>query len=139
MIKTESQIEQDFYDAIKGTELQKSVTGKVYKFGLRPFGSTDEDIVIKVTTANAEQMQEGVVTILTYCNNIDGIEVGRMVPNKKRLAELEVLNLCALEELKQRMPNYVYLRLENAVGSRSDFELKQSFISMRIKFKFLTT
>lgn len=138
MIKTESQVEQDFYDALKKTSLIGKVSGKLYKYGLRPFDSKGEDIVIRITTLNANQLQEGVATILVFIKNIDGAEVGRMTPDKNRIAIVEGYCLECLEELKRVMEEYGNLRLETSIVSKYDAELKQSFVSTRIKFSYLT-
>lgn len=138
MIKTESQVEQDFYNGLRKTSLINNVRGKLYKYGLRPFDSKNEDVVLRVTTLNANQLQEGVVTIMVFIKNIDGAEMGRLTPNKKRIAEVETMCLECLEELKHIMEDYGNLRLETSIVSKYDSDTKQSFVSTRIKFSYLT-
>lgn len=139
MMKSESEVEQDFYDALKGTSLILNVNGSLYKYGTRPFDSDKEDVVVKVTTLTASQLQDGVVSVLAYCKNVDAAEYGRMMPNKARLMKLERLCFETLYEIKQRIADgYNDLRLETAISSRYDAEIKQSHVIMKIKFKFLT-
>ena len=133
MIKTVSEVEQDFYNGLRKTSLIKHVSGKLYKHGLRPFDSAKEDVVVKITNLTADQIQEGTATVLVYVPNIDGAEVGRMTPNKKRLFALERESFVALKELKCYMPEYNNIRLAMAIGNDYDNELKQSFVSMRLE------
>ena len=139
MMKSESEVEQDFFDALKGTSLILQVKGNLYKHGTRPFDSNKEDVVVKVTTLAASQMQQGVVSILAYCPNVDASEYGRMMPDKARIMKLERLCYDTLFEIKQRIADgYHDLRLETAISSRYDAEIKQSHVIMKIKFQYLT-
>ena len=135
-MKTESQVEQDFYDALQWTSLIKFVNGGLYKHGLRPFDSKKEDVIVKVTTLTAAQRQDGVVTVIAYCPNIDGAEFGRLTPNKKRLSALEYKMYEMFAELKVFLEHYDNIRLDSAIGSRYDNELKQSFTYCKIKFAY---
>ena len=46
-VKTENQIERDFFSFVKGSNLGKALLGGVYRSGMRPNDAKTEDLVIK--------------------------------------------------------------------------------------------
>ena len=67
MIRTGQQIENDIYSLLKNSELSAFVNGDLYKFGMRPYKSVKEDIVVKFVTALTDEIQTGVVAINISC------------------------------------------------------------------------
>ena len=86
MMKTQTAVEQDFYDAISKTQLAEMVSGEIYKSRIRPLNSTAEDIVIISTALNASQLQEGVVTILIYTQGIK--RDSNLLPDLERISQM---------------------------------------------------
>lgn len=138
MRKTWSDIEQDFYNAIKQTELAHTVNGGVYKFGIRPKNSKKEDVIIKVSALGAKQLQEGTVTVMVYLQPLAKHSDGWIVPNKQRIAEIERLVDQLPEELMPLLTEYNGLKLFDGVGNYTEPDTEEFFVSVKIKFIFLT-
>lgn len=137
MFKTQQDIEDDFYNALKNSALVNAVNGKLYKKDLRPIDSKQEDITLIVTTIDSAQWQQGVITLLIYVNGID-LYQSQLVPDKKRIKELSTLTLSILDELKANMANYDGFYFFQAVTNDFDMETEQWFISAKIGFRYLT-
>lgn len=137
MFKTQQDIEDDFYNALKNSALVNAVNGKLYKKDLRPIDSKQEDITLIVTTIDSAQWQQGVITLLIYVNGID-LYQSQLVPDKKRIKELSTLTLSILDELKANMANYDGFYFFQAVTNDFDVETEQWFISAKIGFRYLT-
>jgi hypothetical protein len=137
MFKTQQDIEDDFYNALKNSALVNAVNGKLYKKDLRPIDSKQEDITLIVTTIDSAQWQQGVITLLIYVNGID-LYQSQLVPDKKRIKELSTLTLSILDELKANMANYDGFNFFQAVTNDFDVETEQWFISAKIGFRYLT-
>ena len=137
MFKTQQDIEDDFYNALKNSALVNAVNGKLYKKDLRPIDSKQEDITLIVTTIDSAQWQQGVITLLIYVNGID-LYQSQLVPDKKRIKELSTLTLSILDELKASMTNYDGFNFFQAVTNDFDVETEQFFISTKITFRYLT-
>lgn len=139
MRKTWSTIEGDFYNAIKQTELAKAISGDVYKFGIRPKGSKKEDTVVKVSALDAKQLQSGTVSVITYLQPLTKADDGWVVPDKGRIAEIEALTDSLPDELMRLMPDYDGIKLFDGVGNYYEDDTEEYFVSVKIKFDYLTT
>lgn len=84
-MKTDIDIKDDIYAVIKGSTLEKSVSGKLSKT-LRPAGSCKEDIVISILANNNAQLQEAYVNVNIYVK--DNTRNGQSEENSIRLREL---------------------------------------------------
>lgn len=69
-MKSDIGIKDDVYNYIKGSELEREVTGKLTK-RKRPANSTKEDIVIKVVANLNGQIQESTVYVNIYVQDDD--------------------------------------------------------------------
>ena len=78
MIKTEQQIERDFYSFIKESSLGKAIKGSIYRPDMRPADAKTEDLVVKFYTGIDEQIQSGTVIIDIYIPDVKNTD-GRMV------------------------------------------------------------
>lgn len=97
MIKTEMQIERDFYSFVKNSDLGKAIKGKVYRPEMRPANATTEDLIVKFAGLDANSaVQTGVVIFNLYVPDIPHAD-GRMVPDKNRIGKLEELLLAFVE------------------------------------------
>ena len=65
MIKSDIEIKDDIHAFIKGTTLEKNVSGKLSKTK-RPENSDKEDIVISILENNTGQMQDAFVFVNIY-------------------------------------------------------------------------
>lgn len=94
MMKSDIEIKDDIYKFIKGSALEKTVTGKLKKTK-RPANSNMEDIVISVLDNGSGQIQEAFVNVNIYVP--DDIRDGQAEEKSIRLRELCKLSYNLLE------------------------------------------
>ena len=135
-MKTGSEIESDFYKAVKDTELAKEVNGDVYRSDFRPRDSQKEDIVVRFTAVTSGQLQDGVVTLLVFVPDIDANGEGNKKRNSSRIETLEKFGVTAVGEIRRTLVEYDDIKLETGVNSYPD-DNEQHFVSIRISFKYL--
>lgn len=138
MRQTWSTVERDFYNAIKQTGLAHAVNGEVCKFGMRRKSSKKEDVVVKVASLDAKQLQSGTVSVITFLQPYAKSEDGWAVPDKDRIAEIEALTNRLPEELMRLMPEYNGIKLFDGVGNYYERDTEEFFVSVKIKFDYLT-
>ena len=54
-MKTEQDIERDFYHFISESEIGRTIRGAIYRDGMRPANAETEDLVIKFLEGTGEQ------------------------------------------------------------------------------------
>lgn len=84
-MKSDIDIKDDIYNHIKGSALERAVTGKLKKTK-RPNGSDKEDIVISILENGSGQIQEAFVNVNIYVK--DNIRDGQAEVNDPRCREL---------------------------------------------------
>ena len=134
MIKTEMQIERDFYSFVKNSDLGKAIKGKVYRPEMRPANATTEDLIVKFLAGLDEQVQTGVVICNLYVPDIPHAD-GRMVPDKNRIGKLEELLLAFVETAGG---TEYWLETDTTPTTMRNEEIEQHFIYARIKFNRIT-
>ena len=134
MIKTEMQIERDFYSFVKNSDLGKAIKGKVYRPEMRPANATTEDLIVKFLAGLDEQVQTGVVIFNLYVPDIPHAD-GRMVPDKNRIGKLEELLLAFVETAGG---TEYWLETDTTPKTMRNEEIEQHFIYARIKFNRIT-
>ncbi|WP_419004701.1 hypothetical protein [Alistipes putredinis] len=134
MIKTEMQIERDFYSFVKNSDLGKAIKGKVYRPEMRPANATTEDLIVKFLAGLDEQVQTGVVIFNLYVPDIPRAD-GRMVPDKNRIGKLEELLLAFVETAGG---TEYWLETDTTPTTMRNEEIEQHFIYARIKFNRIT-
>ena len=91
MAKTGKQIQGDIRRMLRESPLASAISGEVYRNGLRPRDSRQEDAVVTFTTGTPDEVQEGVVTINIFVPDTDPYDNGVMVEDTERTEELESL------------------------------------------------
>ena len=134
MIKTEMQIERDFYSFVKNSDLGKAIKGKVYRPEMRPANATTEDLIVKFLAGLDEQVQTGVVIFNLYVPDKPHAD-GRMVPDKNRIGKLEELLLAFVETAGG---TEYWLETDTTPTTMRNEEIEQHFIYARIKFNRIT-
>lgn len=94
-MKSDIEIKDDVYEYIKGSELEKAVTGKLTK-RKRPANSTKEDIVINVVANLNGQIQGSTVYVniyvqddnIAYTDELSNGNISQTEENTIRLREL---------------------------------------------------
>lgn len=86
-MKSDILIKDDIYNHIKRSVLATAVTGKLCKQGVRPKESKLEDVVISLIANQNGQLQEAVVNVNIYVEDIKKSD-GQHIENTIRLREL---------------------------------------------------
>lgn len=133
-LKTENQVERDFYTLIRESSLGKGIRGKVYRPDMRPDDAKTEDLVLKFLAGLDDQIQSGVIIINLYVPDIPS-ESGRKVKDITRIGVLEEL----IKSFVEDNDNTEYIiSTEATPTSMKNNEIEQHFIYARIKFKRAT-
>lgn len=134
-VKTEKQIERDFYTLIKASRLGKGVRGTVYRSEMRPANAKTEDVIVKFLAGLDEQIQTGVVIVNVYVPDVPYGNDGRKVEDKGRVEELEKLILDFVENFSDA--DY-WIETDGTPKSTQIEGIEQHCIYARIKFNRLT-
>jgi hypothetical protein len=135
MIKTEQQIERDFYSFIKDSPLGKAIKGGIYRPGMRPANATTEDLIVKFLSGVDEQVQTGIVIINLYVPDVAYSTDGRKVKDDARIAELEELILSFVND---NADTEYWMKTDGSPTSMLNEDINQHFIYARIKFNRIT-
>lgn len=133
MIKTANDIERDFYQFVKNSELGNAIRGEVLRDGMREDNAKSEDLVVKFLAGLDEQVQTGIVLIHIY------------VPNKTN-RNRNVRDTARIGELERLIRNFVdtadsveyWLETDTTPKSIEVENINQWLVIARIKFKRLT-
>ena len=87
-VKTEIEVERDFYSFIRNGSLGNAIRGEVYRPDMRPANAKTEDLIVKFLAGLDEQIQTGVVILNIYVPDTKNSD-GRMVRDAARIGELE--------------------------------------------------
>ena len=133
--KTEKGIERDFYEFVSKSKLAESISGKVYRKGMRPPESDKEDIVVKFLSGLDEQVQSGIVVLNVYVPDITIRCMGAKVEDITRVGDLQELVLSFIEENDSTEYD---LSKDGTPKSLEAEDIDQHFIQARIKFRRIT-
>lgn len=134
MGKTGSQIQGDVLVMLRGSSLAGTVTGGVYRDGMRPRGSRLEDIVVAFTAGIPGQIHEGVVTVNVYVPDITPFSDGVYVKDGERCEVLECMAQEWVDSLTADRSDYVF-SLENTIHTLPDRDTDQHFVVVRLKYR----
>lgn len=129
-MKTETQIERDFYHFIKGSTLGEEVKGGIYRSEMRPYNSEAEDMVIKFLSGIDGQIQTGVVILNLYVPDVV-LQDGRKVADKSRIGELQALIASFVEDAGD---GEYLIETDGTPCTMRNEEIDQHFIYVRLKF-----
>lgn len=133
-IKTEKQVERDFYTFIRESALGRGINGTVYRSEMRPPDADTEDLVVKFLAGLDEQIQSGVVIINIYVPDVPFGTEGRKVEDKTRVEALESL----IKDFVHENNNTEYRITTDGTPSSTKVEgIEQHLIYARIKFNRL--
>lgn len=133
MIKTANDIERDFYQFVKNSELGNAIRGEVLRDGMREDNAKSEDLIVKFLAGLDEQVQTGIVLIHIY------------VPNKT-ISNRNVRDTARIGELERLVRDFVdtaggveyWLETDTTPKSIEVENINQWLVIARIKFKRLT-
>ena len=133
-MKTAKEILQFFYLLLKESSLAQAVNGDVYLDGYRPRSSKAEDIIVAFTTGNAEQIQQGVVTVNVFVQDIAPYKNGVKVENGQRTMEIEQLASAWFGSLTAQLD--YKLSLNDIIGTYADEQTSSHFVSIPIYYEY---
>lgn len=133
--KAASKIEQEMYDALEHF-FDGKISGAFYPSDCRPADSEVEDVVLTVSNATAEQIQDGIARINIYVPDLDNGS-GRPVPDKDRLAVLSDLDEQIIDVLNEADTDFEF-DLSKGTETINAEAIKQHFVNITIEFKYIT-
>ena len=134
MKKTGSTFEKDVFNLMKQSPLKSSISGDVYREGMRPINSNKEDAVVSFMAGLDGQIQSGVLNINVYVPDINNGTEDRL-KNIKRCNEIESLCSDIVESLK--LDGYRF-SLAAIIQTFKSQEIDQHFINVKLKFNYVT-
>lgn len=135
MVKTSEDIMADFRRLLMGSPLVKAVSGKVYLDGQRPRDSRREDIIVRFTNGEADQVETGTVTVLVFVPDIQPDGDGTTEPDHHRLHLLAAKAQQWRDGLRGGAAgDYLIHRRQQTIAADRDDQTGQHFISVRVAF-----
>ena len=134
MAKTGKQVQGDIYRLLRESNLSATLTGDVYRGGLRPRDSDKEDAVVIFTTGLPTQIEEGIVTVNIFVPDIDPYDNGVLVENGARTEELEVLAAEWVESLTADKSCYKFV-LQQAIYTEEEADIHQHFVVVKLHYQ----
>jgi hypothetical protein len=135
MPKTSRQIQGDVYRKLLKSPIAETITGGVYREGLRPRDSPNEDAVVIFTAGVTGDIQSGVVTINIFVPDIDPYDNGVLTEDSARTEEIERAAQRWVDSLSTRDSNYRF-RLQQTITTDEAPELHEHFIVVRLEYDF---
>lgn len=134
MKKTGGEIEQYFYEIVKNSIVKTTISGSLYRAGLRPINANTEDAVVSFVAGLDEEIQTGVLNLNVYVPNITSNKAS--VIDITRCTEIEVI-LNAFVESLSISGDYVFKK-DKTIQTFPVEGIEQHFVNCRIKFKLST-
>lgn len=136
MTKTAKQIQGDVRRLLLNSTIAQAISGGVYRAGLRPRDSRQEDAIITFTTGLPGQIHSGVVTVNIYVPDIDPDANGTWVENAARTAQLESLAAQWVNSLNGPDSDY-HFTLRQTIYTEPEPEIRQHFVVVRLGYSAL--
>jgi len=135
MRKSEKNIEKDLYKLVVASPLATMIAGKVYRKGMRPENSVQEDIVVKFLAGRESQIQKGQLLLNVYVSDKTQMGTTRLVENTSRVEQLEDAIIAFLDS--HPSSEYLY-ELEDSPNSLEVEGISQHVITARINYQRIT-
>lgn len=133
MRKTAGEIETDIYNLVSNSTIKNFIGGTIYREGMRPFDSIEEDAVITVLAGTSEEIQTGYVNVNVYVPDIFNNEpvknISRCIAIEKHLRDFIRSNTLSNEYL---------FEADSIIKTFKEEEINQHFVNLKIKFKRTT-
>ena len=137
MTKTSKQVQSDIIALLKGSVLDTSTSGDIYRgtpdSSYRPRDSRKEDIVVIFTTGIPSEVETGVVTIQIYVPDITPYEDGVFVEDGRRTEEVEALADKWVDSLTCDRSNYKF-KLQQSIHMQANPDIHQHFVVVRLGY-----
>lgn len=110
-MRTDEEIKDDIFAAIKGSSLENEVSGKLSKKD-RPINSNNEDIVISILANQNDQIQKASVNINIYVSD-KAEKVGGLVQYAENTIRLKLLSRMVFDLLENYVGQSFYLKVDS--------------------------
>ena len=134
-MKTSRKVQGDIYRLLRESDLAATITGGIYREGMRPRDSLKEDAVVIFTTGQNGQVQQGVVTVNIYVPDIDPWSDGVSVEDTQRTEELETAAQLWVDSLNGRLAGY-YFDTMQTIYTEEEPQTHQHFVVIRLRYRF---
>lgn len=128
-VKTETQIERDFYSMLKTSSLGTELKGSIYRDEMRPANAKTEDLVLKMIAGTDEQIQEGIIVCNIYVPDVLQ-KGGKPVKDFDRIGKLQAKAL----ELIGCTSEYK-IRTDGSPVTIAVDGIAQHMINLRLRFE----
>lgn len=135
-VKTEEQIERDFYSLLNGSVLGKGIKGKVYRDEMRPNDAITEDLIVKFLTGLDSQVQTGIVILNIYIPDVKTKD-GRDAVDHARVADIQQLVNDFIAEANDKQTEY-WIETEATPTTMKNEANGQHLIYVRLNFSRIT-
>lgn len=135
MTKTQHQMMCDVRKWLRESTLADEITGKVYYESLRPRDSKAEDAVVIFTDGDANEVQEGTITINVFFPDVDPWSNGVFVEDYERAERLEELAQEWVDSLTCDKTDGYLFRLATAIHTTPEPDTNEHFVVIRLSFK----
>lgn len=132
---TGKRVQSDVYSLLKHSTLSTMISGAVYRQGMRPKDSKEEDAIVIFTAGLPDQVQTGVVTVNIYVPDIDPYDDGLLVEDSERTEEVEGLAQQWVEGLTADRTNYLF-RLQQTIFTEYEAEIHQHFVVVKLAYEY---
>lgn len=132
---TSKRVQGDIYRLLKRSSLAASLSGQVYRQGMRPRDSRQEDAVVIFTTGLPDQVQSGVVTVNIFVPDVEGVGTGVLEEDGKRCEEIEAAAAAWVKTLTADKGCYRF-SLQQTIYTEVEPETNQHFVVVKLKYRF---
>ena len=132
---TSKRVQGDIYRLLKRSSLVVSLSGQVYRQGMRPRDSRQEDAVVIFTTGLPDQVQSGVVTVNIFVPDVEGVGTGVLEEDGKRCEEIEAVAAAWVKTLTADKSCYRF-SLQQTIYTEAEPETNQHFVVVKLKYRF---
>ena len=134
--KTETEIEKDLYRIVKASTLANTITGSVYRRGMRPRNAKTEDIVITFVSGEESQEQNGIINLNAYTPMISISTSSNLVQNIQRCEQLERAIIDFVEGIDST--EYIFELRTSPITLDDPENIDQTTINSRIFYRRTT-
>lgn len=131
-IKTETQIEKDFFRFVKASSLKDLLAGKIYRKGMRPRDAKTEDAVVGFQTGRNGQFQSGYVFLNVFVPMQQPKSMTNTVRDIKRVETIESAIIKIFEE-EFDDPHY-NIEIESTPFAEEIEDIEQTRINTQIHY-----
>lgn len=134
--KTAHQIQSDVWRLLKASALASTISGGVYRAGMRPPASDKEDAVVIFTAGDTGQVQEGVVTINIFVPDLHPYaDCGVSVEDGARLEQVEAAAQQWADSLTAKTTGDYRFELQQTIATDKADGAHQHFVVVRLAFR----